>query len=166
MSLLQDEFDPLAVVGDWLDACRWGEIDALLSLYDERATMECDCEHVSLSGRKWIAAYWAPKLGTCVQPQRHGTNSRWGSARLQRRRRQIGPNELPLWSLGQDTAHKLRSIILHSLKRCGRGLAPPHRMNADAAWCIVARSWRAKGSTSQPNGNVRGVNRSMQAISA
>jgi hypothetical protein len=32
MSLLQDEFDPLAVVGDWLDACRWGEIDALLSL--------------------------------------------------------------------------------------------------------------------------------------
>ena len=62
MSLLLDEFDPLAVVGDWLDACRWGEIDALLSLYDERATMECDCEHVSLSGRKWIAAYWAPKL--------------------------------------------------------------------------------------------------------
>ena len=62
MSLLQDEFDPLAVVGDWLDACRWGEINVLLSLYDERATMECDCEHVSLSGRKWIAAYWAPKL--------------------------------------------------------------------------------------------------------
>ena len=62
MSFLQDEFDPLAVVGDWLDACRWGELDTLLALYDERATMECDCERVSLTGRKWIAAYWAPKL--------------------------------------------------------------------------------------------------------
>ena len=62
MSLLQGEFDPLAVVVDWLDACRWGELDALLNLYDERATLECDCERVSLTGRKWIAAYWAPKL--------------------------------------------------------------------------------------------------------
>jgi hypothetical protein len=24
--------------------------------------MECDCEGVSLTGRKWIAAYWMPKL--------------------------------------------------------------------------------------------------------
>jgi hypothetical protein len=62
MSFFRDEFDPLAVVGDWLDACRWGELDALLALYDERATLECDCERVSLTGRKWIAAYWAPKL--------------------------------------------------------------------------------------------------------
>jgi ketosteroid isomerase-like protein len=57
-----DTFDPLAVVADWLNACRWRELDALLNLYDERATLECDCEHVSLTGRKWIAAYWAPKL--------------------------------------------------------------------------------------------------------
>ena len=28
----------------------------------KRATLECDCEHVRLTGRKWIAAYWAPKL--------------------------------------------------------------------------------------------------------
>ena len=55
-------FDPLAVVSDWLDACRWGELDALLNLYDERATLECDCEHLRLTGRKWIAAYWAPRL--------------------------------------------------------------------------------------------------------
>jgi hypothetical protein len=34
----------------------------LLDLYDERATLECDCERVSLTGRKAIAAYWAPKL--------------------------------------------------------------------------------------------------------
>jgi limonene-1,2-epoxide hydrolase len=57
-----DTFDPLVVVAAWLDACRWRELDALLNLYDERATLECDCEHVRLTGRKWIAAYWAPKL--------------------------------------------------------------------------------------------------------
>jgi hypothetical protein len=62
MSVLQDEFDPLAVVVDWLDACRWGGLDTLLNLYDERATLECDCECVSLTGRKAIEAYWAPKL--------------------------------------------------------------------------------------------------------
>ena len=62
MSTSLDTFDPLAVVADWLDACRWGELDALLDLYDERATLKCDCERVSLTGRKWIAAYWAPKL--------------------------------------------------------------------------------------------------------
>jgi hypothetical protein len=62
MPISRDEFDPLAVVVDWLDACRLGELDALLDLYDERATMECDCERVYLTGRKSIAAYWAPKL--------------------------------------------------------------------------------------------------------
>jgi hypothetical protein len=61
-----DEFDPLVVVAHWLDACRWGELDALLNLYDERATLECDCERVSLTGRKWIAVYWAPKLESKV----------------------------------------------------------------------------------------------------
>jgi hypothetical protein len=54
---LRDEFDPLGVVVDWLDACRFGQLNALLNLYDERATLECNCEHVSLMGRKSIAAY-------------------------------------------------------------------------------------------------------------
>ena len=62
MSNSPDKFDPLAVVVDWLDACRLGELDTLLDLYDEQATLECDCELVSLTGRKAIAAYWAPKL--------------------------------------------------------------------------------------------------------
>ena len=57
-----DTFDPLAVVADWLDACRWGELDAFVNRYDEQATLECDCERFSLTGHKWIAAYWAPKL--------------------------------------------------------------------------------------------------------
>jgi ketosteroid isomerase-like protein len=62
MSTSPDKFDPLAVVVDWLDACRWGDLNALLNLYDERAILECDCERISLTGRKWIAAYWAPRL--------------------------------------------------------------------------------------------------------
>ena len=45
-----DKFDPLAIVVDWLDACRLGKIDDLLELYDERATLECGCERVSLIG--------------------------------------------------------------------------------------------------------------------
>ncbi|MBR1143039.1 nuclear transport factor 2 family protein [Bradyrhizobium sp. AUGA SZCCT0431] len=62
MSISRDVFDPLALVVDWLDACRLGELNGLLYLYDERAVLECECERVSLTGRKSIAAYWAPKL--------------------------------------------------------------------------------------------------------
>ena len=62
MSTSPDNFDLLAVVVDWLDACRLGELDVLLDLYDERATLECTYERVSLTGREAIAAYWAQKL--------------------------------------------------------------------------------------------------------
>jgi hypothetical protein len=57
-----DEFDPLAVTIDWLDACRWRDLDRLLDLYDERATLECNCEGVVLTGRRSLSAYWKPKL--------------------------------------------------------------------------------------------------------
>ena len=57
-----DEFDPLAVAVDWLDAAKLGDLDGLLGLYDERATLECDCEGVVLTGRQSLSAYWAPKL--------------------------------------------------------------------------------------------------------
>jgi hypothetical protein len=62
MSISPDEFDPLAVVVDWLDTCRLGDLEALLDFYDERATLECACEGVMVVGRPSIAAYWAPKL--------------------------------------------------------------------------------------------------------
>jgi hypothetical protein len=62
MSTLPIAFDPLAVVVDWLDACRSGKLDQLLDLYHERATLVCNCEYVTLTGRESIAAYWAPKL--------------------------------------------------------------------------------------------------------
>ena len=62
LNKLCDEFDPLAVTIDWLDACRWRDLDRLLGLYDERATLECDCEGVVLTGRQSLSAYWKPKL--------------------------------------------------------------------------------------------------------
>ena len=62
MSTLPDTFDPLAVVVDWLDACRSGDLEALRDLYDEEATLECDREYGVLIGREAIVAYWAPKL--------------------------------------------------------------------------------------------------------
>ena len=62
MSISRDEFNPLFAVVDWLIACRRGDLNALLDLYDERAVMECGCEGVTLTGRNSIAAYWAPKL--------------------------------------------------------------------------------------------------------
>jgi hypothetical protein len=62
VSTSPDKFDPLALVIDWLDFCRFGKLEALLDLYDERATLECICELVTLTGRESIAAYWAPKL--------------------------------------------------------------------------------------------------------
>jgi len=64
MPIPRDDFDPVATVVDWLDACRRGDVNALLDLYDERAVLECACEGVSLTGREAIAAYWSPKLET------------------------------------------------------------------------------------------------------
>lgn len=58
----RDTFDPVAVVVDWLDACRRGDLDFLIRLYDDGAVMECSCEGVTLAGRKPIADYWSPKL--------------------------------------------------------------------------------------------------------
>jgi len=57
-----DSFDRSSVVGDWLDACRAGHLNALLNLYDERATMICDCDGVNLIGRNSIAIYLKSKL--------------------------------------------------------------------------------------------------------
>jgi hypothetical protein len=63
MSISRDEPDPMATVVDWLDACRSGDIGALLDLYDEAATLECACDgSKSLTGRAALEAYWRPKL--------------------------------------------------------------------------------------------------------
>jgi hypothetical protein len=54
--------DSLAVVVDWLDACRTRDLLTLLELYYPNATLECDCERVSICGLDQIASYWRPKL--------------------------------------------------------------------------------------------------------
>ena len=63
MSTLQNDFDPVALVVDWLDACRRRNIDALLDLYAPNATLECGCgEEKSCEGRVGLEAYWRPRL--------------------------------------------------------------------------------------------------------
>ena len=67
MPISDDGFDPIAVAVDWLDAGKLGDLDGLLNLYDERATLECDCEGVTLTGREALSAYWAPKLDSSLE---------------------------------------------------------------------------------------------------
>src|SRR6516165_11121760 len=57
-----DDFDRSGVVVDWLDACRSGQLNALLNLYEERATLICDCDGINLADRSSIAIYWKSKL--------------------------------------------------------------------------------------------------------
>ena len=52
-------FDPMAVAIDWLEAYRAEDIEALLDLYDEGASLECDCGGQKIMvGREAIRAYW------------------------------------------------------------------------------------------------------------
>jgi hypothetical protein len=57
-----DDFDKMAAVVDWLDACRSRGLDALLDFYAESASLDCACERADISGRSALAAYWRPKL--------------------------------------------------------------------------------------------------------
>jgi hypothetical protein len=76
MSLTPNDFDPLAVVVDWLDACRSGDLSALLDLYDKQAILECACEGVTIAGRTSLSAYWNPKLENNSQLLSSSTISR------------------------------------------------------------------------------------------
>ena len=59
---MPDDFDKMATVVDWLDCCRSRNLDALLDLYADNASLECVCENARISGRSQLAAYWQPKL--------------------------------------------------------------------------------------------------------
>ena len=59
---MADNFDKMAAVVDWLDACRSGNLETLLDFYAESASLECACEGAGISGRSALAAYWRPKL--------------------------------------------------------------------------------------------------------
>ena len=56
------DFDKMAAVVDWLDACRSRRLDALLDFYGDSARLECTCEDARVSDRSGLAAYWQPKL--------------------------------------------------------------------------------------------------------
>jgi hypothetical protein len=59
---LSDDFDKMAVVVDWLDACRNRKLEGLLDCYAGDASLACDCDSVRISGRTALAAYWRPRL--------------------------------------------------------------------------------------------------------
>jgi hypothetical protein len=65
MPNLPEDFDQIAVVVDWLDACRKRDLAALLDLYADDASLECVCDGVALlQGRAALEAYWQPRLDT------------------------------------------------------------------------------------------------------
>ena len=60
---LAEDFDQIALVVDWLDACRNRDLTALLDLYADDATLECGCGEARVSeGRAELESYWRPRL--------------------------------------------------------------------------------------------------------
>ncbi|MEH2618072.1 ketosteroid isomerase-like protein [Bradyrhizobium sp. AZCC 1620] len=60
---LTDNFDQIALVVDWLDACRNRDLATLLDLYADDATLECRCGEAKVSeGRAGLESYWRPRL--------------------------------------------------------------------------------------------------------
>jgi ketosteroid isomerase-like protein len=60
---LADDFDQIALVVDWLDACRNRDLAAVLDLYADDATLECQCGGAKVSeGRAGLESYWRPRL--------------------------------------------------------------------------------------------------------
>jgi ketosteroid isomerase-like protein len=57
------DFDQMGIVVDWVDACRKGDLAALLDLYTDDAELECTCngKH-SYRGRSELEAFWRPQL--------------------------------------------------------------------------------------------------------
>ena len=64
---LPNDFDQIAVVVDWLDACRRRDLDMLLDLYAPEASLECRCDGATVrKGRARLASYWRPRLDGLV----------------------------------------------------------------------------------------------------
>jgi hypothetical protein len=58
-------FDPMATVVDWLDAYRSSDLESILGLYSDDATIECRCGGeggTTISGRHALRAYWEQRL--------------------------------------------------------------------------------------------------------
>ena len=62
---LADGFDQVALVVDWLDACRNRDLAMLLDLYADNATLECQCGEAEINqGRAGLESYWRSRLDT------------------------------------------------------------------------------------------------------
>jgi hypothetical protein len=62
-----DDFDQVALVVDWLDACRNRDLAALLDLYAADAQLECQCGEAEVTqGRAELESYWRPRLASIV----------------------------------------------------------------------------------------------------
>jgi hypothetical protein len=59
---LPEDFDQVAAVVDWLDACRNQDIEALLDCFAGDAVLACGCDGLDIQGRLALAAYWKPRL--------------------------------------------------------------------------------------------------------
>jgi hypothetical protein len=60
---LPNDFDQIAVVVDWLDACRRRDLDALRDLYAPEASLECRCDGAKVNeGWAGLSSYWGPRL--------------------------------------------------------------------------------------------------------
>jgi len=58
-----EKFDQVAVIIDWLDACRRHDLVALLDLYGPDASLLCECgQQKTYSGRSELQEYWQGRL--------------------------------------------------------------------------------------------------------
>ena len=63
MPTVPTDFDQVAIVVDWLDACRKRDIHALLELYSQDARSVCGCDAGEISeGLAGLEKYWRPRL--------------------------------------------------------------------------------------------------------
>jgi len=63
MPNLRRDFDQVAIVIDWLDACRHHDLDALLDLYAQDASLQCECDRQKLCrGHHQLQEYWRSRL--------------------------------------------------------------------------------------------------------
>lgn len=57
------DFDQMGIVVDWVDACRKGDLAALLDLYADDAQLQCTCNGTQrYRGQGELEAYWQPRL--------------------------------------------------------------------------------------------------------
>ena len=56
-------FDPMAAAIDWLEAYRARDLETLLGMYSDDATVECGCGGMkTISGSDALRAYWLQRL--------------------------------------------------------------------------------------------------------